>query len=260
MMGVFQTLREKFRRWSATRGYACDACGKEIFTYPDIRLCEDCENTLLKNDGYTCPKCGRKAVADGVCVTCKSTLPSFTKGFAPFVYRSETSMLVNRIKNGNPRLAYYFGEKMAVYFLERFPKEELQKHLGEAPLLLVPIPLTPARQKTRGYNQAERLAEVVGESLQREGIAVEIAVDLLQKVKETGYQKELDGKARRENIEGAYRIQKGQSCRDRTVLLIDDILTTGATSDECAARLFKGKAKKVLLLVAAALPEKKLSE
>ena len=67
------------------------------------------------NDGRTCEKCGRKTLAEGICLSCKSRVPRFTKGFSPFVYRGESASLVNRIKNGNPTLALYFAEKMAEY-------------------------------------------------------------------------------------------------------------------------------------------------
>ena len=60
---------------------------------------------------------------------------------------------------------------------------------------------------------------------------------------------------RQENVSGAYRVHKRKACRGRTILLVDDVLTTGATGGECAERLFAAGAKEVCFLVAAAVPE-----
>ena len=85
----------------------------------------------------------------------------------------------------------------------------------------------------------------------------ELALDVLQKKKETGMQKHMSRKERAENVKGAYHVHKRAVCRERTVLLIDDIMTTGATASECAQRVFGAGAREVFLLTAAALPERK---
>ena len=108
-----QKLHKKIRFRLNETGYTCDHCGAEVFSYPKERLCLACEEKLEKNDGFACKKCGRKTATEGVCLTCKSALPSFSVGYSPFIYRGETALLVNRMKNSTPRLACYFGEKMA---------------------------------------------------------------------------------------------------------------------------------------------------
>lgn len=252
MPKFFENLTNKIRLFLNDRGYTCDSCKAEVFDYPQNRLCPDCEKKLYKNQDKTCVKCGRKTVTEGVCLTCKTSLPAFTKGFSPFVYRSETAAMMNRLKNSTPRLACYFGEKMAEYILER-QKDELFRF----PLLIVPVPMTQTRERERGYNQARLLAENIYRRLRALGVDAELDLDVLQKKKETGMQKHMTKKERVENVKGAYHVHKRKICRERTVLLIDDIMTTGATASECAQKLFGAGAREVFLLAAAALPERK---
>lgn len=251
MPKFFDNVKDKIRLFLNDRGYTCDFCGAEVFDYPQDRLCSACEAKLDKNTDKTCIKCGRNTVTDGVCLTCKSQLPTFTKGFSPFVYRSEAAALVNRLKNSTPRLACYLGEKMAEYVWERHKTEPFL-----SPLLIIPVPITPKREQERGYNQARLLAENVCRRLQVLGVEAELALGVLQKKRDTGMQKHMSKKERIENVKGAYHVHKRAACREKTVLLIDDIMTTGATASECAQRLFGAGAKEVFVLTAAAVPEK----
>jgi ComF family protein len=177
-------------------------------------------------------------------------MPLFTRGVAAFSYKAETAGLINRMKKGNQRLAAYFGDQMAEAILPILQGEE-----GE--FLLVPVPLTKERKMERGYNQAERLAEALQRRLQKKGITVRLESDLLEKHRETGLQKQKTARERIENVRGAYHVHKRKLCEGKKVLLVDDILTTGATGSECARRLLSAKAKEVIFLVAAAVEERK---
>ena len=248
-----QKLHKKIRFRLNETGYTCDHCGAEVFSYPKERLCLACEEKLEKNDGFACKKCGRKTVTEGVCLTCKSALPSFSVGYSPFVYRGETALLVNRMKNSTPRLACYFGEKMADYLSQKRSK------LFDAKIsvLVLPVPLTKEREGERGYNQAYLLAENLCKRLEDLGIKTELGREVLLKIRETGMQKHMTRKERAENVKGAFHLHKRKLCRERTVILVDDIMTTGATASECAKKLIGAGAQEVMLLVAAALPERK---
>ena len=248
-MGIREWF-DKLRRASLARGYTCDVCGTELFDYPNRRLCTTCEEKLLFPK-RTCPKCGRETVAEGVCLTCKGSMPSFTRGLSPFAYKGEAALTVNRMKNGDPRLAAYFGERMAEKFLEGYEAEL------SPPLLLIPIPLTPTRLRERGYNQAQRLAESLQQRLLERWVQAELDGEVLQKQRETKLQKQTSGKERAENVQGAYHVHKRTACKGKTILLIDDIMTTGATGSECAKLLLSAGAKEVIFLTATALPEQK---
>lgn len=270
-MRLLRILLEKLRKKSNERGYVCDGCGAEIFDYPIHRLCADCEGILSVNDKYFCPKCGRKTVTEGICLNCKRKKPAFDRGFSPFVYIAHTAGYINRIKNGNRRLSCFFGEEMTKTLLRSYPKmSEFEapryatnmENPSQTPpnsLLIVPVPTTQNARRKRGYNQAQDLAEQVAESLQKADYAVELDVDVLQKRKETAQQKHMHYQERIENVAGAYHVHKRSVCKGRTVVLVDDIMTTGATGDACAKRLLGAGAKEVLFLVAAALAEPKQS-
>lgn len=250
-MKFLQKIIEKFRKVCAENGYICDGCGKEVFDYPKNRLCGDCLEKLARPK-QICPKCGRETRAEGVCLDCKKTPPSFLKGISPFSYRGQTASLVNRLKNGDPRLAYFFGEETAREFAKAYPLSKMQEKL-----LILPVPITEHRKRERGYNQAEELAKAVEKELTSLGYEVELGLGVLTKRKETAMQKQMGFSERAENVASAYHVNERKVCKGRKILLIDDIMTTGATGDICAKRLLGAGAKEVYFLVATALPERK---
>lgn len=249
-MNFFQRLHAKLRAFSNASGYTCDGCGKELFNYPASRFCEACERKLHPTPRLHCEKCGRQTVAEGLCLDCKQRMPVFTRGFSPFVYIGETARLINRMKNGNRRLALYLGERMAEYFLQECSD-------GGNSFLVVPVPMTEEKRKIRGYNQAEELADAVCAYFRKQGVEATLDRDVLQKRYDIAQQKHLNKKQRRENIAGAYHVHKRTACKGKSILLIDDIHTTGATGDECAERLLRAGAEKVYFLAAVALSEEK---
>ncbi len=251
-LNLIKKWYKAFRAFFKDRGFGCDLCGSELFDYPVHRLCAECEGKLKRNDDLKCPKCGRKTVAEGVCLDCKSRLPKFTRGFAPFVYRGDAAATVNRMKNGKPMLAPYFGESMAEYFVKEYA--DVERFKSEA-LLVIAVPMSASSLKDRGYNQAEELAESFCQRMGELGYLTELDTQILEKVKDTLQQKHMDHKARQENVSGAYHVHKRTGCRGRTIVLIDDIMTTGATGSECAARLLGADARAVLFVTATSLPE-----
>jgi ComF family protein len=233
---------DKIRTFFSGVGYTCDGCETEIFNYPRIRLCKDCADALERNDENSCPKCGRKTRAVGVCLACKRELPAFDVGLAPFTYQGLVASFVNRLKNGDRYLSNLLGEAMAEYYLANQSDREL---------IVTCVPLTESKTVLRGYNQAEALAQVVAKLLN-----VEFDGEILIKQRETPQQKHLSSKERRENVVGAYRVHKRTKVKEKTILLIDDIMTTGATGSECARVLKNAGASKVIFLTASSLKEK----
>ena len=93
-------------------------------------------------------------------------------------------------------------------------------------------------------------------ALRNQGLDVEIDTEILQKRRDEHLQKHLSSKERFQNAEGAYHVHKRKACHGRYILLVDDILTTGATGTACAKALLSANAKAVYLCVAASVPDK----
>ena len=107
------------------------------------------------------------------------------------------------------------------------------------------VPLHPKNRRARGYDQSELLARHLGKAL---GLP---ALDLLEKIRKTGTQHELNAAQRAGNVQGAYRCHSKIRLDRQSVLLIDDIVTTGSTLRECAAALYEAGAWSVCALCAA---------
>ena len=239
----FEELGEKMRALFARRGYTCDCCGAEVFDYPNLRICKDC-NSILTVDSPRCNKCGRKTITEGVCLVCKRELPCFDVGISALSYEGMSASMINRFKNGERYLVEFFAERMAQTLKDSglFTKD----------LLIVCVPMTSEKRLERGYNQAEEVAKRISRIL-----SLEFDGEVLKKRKETSEQKYLDRKQRQENVETAFFVHKRALIKDRNLLLIDDIMTTGATGNACAKALKNAGADKVVFLTAVSLNEQK---
>ena len=116
----------------------------------------------------------------------------------------------------------------------------------------MPVPMMKYAVRERGYNQAEELAKELSALT-----GFLCRTDVLKKVRPTLPQKNLTSKERRENVRGAYRVKARVACREKVILLIDDVMTTSSTGSECARVLKNAGAKKVVFLTIAALEEKR---
>jgi ComF family protein len=112
--------------------------------------------------------------------------------------------------------------------------------------VLVPVPLHPRRRRERGFNQSEVLAQAIG---QRCGLIVAPAA--LVRRKETVAQPGLSAAARRRNVAGAFAVRRPAQVSGRIVVLVDDVVTTGATARACAQALRKAGAREVRLVTVA---------
>ena len=239
-MSTIKQFLQRMRRKLASEGYTCDGCGAEVFAYPEQRLCAECLDKIVRNDGYTCQKCGRPTRVDGVCSTCKENAPAFERAAAPLAYHEYTALLINRFKGGKRYLCYYLAEELAKG-IARLPAREYA---------LLPVPLTKEKLRLRGYNQAEELALHLSALT-----GLPVATDLLEKRRE-GEQKQRSAKERKESIVGAFRLVDRKGCKGRDFLVIDDIITSGATLSEVASVLLRAGARSVCGLCVAAVPER----
>lgn len=219
--------------------FCCLLCDVEIF---EGELCADCLDSLSVNDGATCPKCGRKTGKSEICIECKANMPSYERAFSPFVYEGGSAEAVAAFKGGRTFMADYFAERMAAT-LNGLPEVD-----G-----IVCVPMTAKALRRRGYNQSELLARALS---RRTGVPFfEKAV---KKVKETPAQKEL-GRARRvKNLQNCFKADKG-TVSGKKLLVVDDVITTGATVDGMALTLKNAGACLVFVVTAASVEYKNQS-
>jgi ComF family protein len=200
-------------------------------------VCGDCAASLPLLRAR-CVRCALPLGAPGVCGQCLRGRAHFDGAFAAFEYRCPVDRLVQRFK--------YAGDLA----IGRWLSCELARRLDaqERPHLLVPMPLTPARLRERGFNQAAQIARVVSKSLR-----VPAALGMVERVREAPSQSGLGRKARRANLRGAFRCRA--SLRGRHVALVDDVITTGASADAVCAVLKRAGASRVDVWAIARTPD-----
>jgi competence protein ComFC len=224
------------------RGVSCALCGADL-EQPGGVLCEACEAKMPRVVGPACPGCGRSIERKGFCRMCREFGPAADRGFASFNYEGKARDLLIDFKF-NDKTGY--RELFAHYMLETL--DEAIK-TGEA--CVVPVPMHWRREFTRGYNQSALLASWIAQEL-----GVPLIKGVLARPVYTKAVSRMPGgpKERMESALKSYRRGKG-SLVGKTVLLVDDILTSGATVRACAAILRNMGAEKVYSVVAAAVPE-----
>ena len=218
--------------------WTCNLCGREVF---DGYFCQDCLSKLPFNDGEICFHCGRHVkVSENYCLTCKGKLTAIDKGRSVFRYKDEVAFLIRKLKYDNGR---YLAKVFAPYLEKLYLKNYFNADF------MVFVPMTDNALKERGYNQTELLANELTKL-----INVPIK-NVIVKVKETERQATLDRGERIKNLNGAFKVVDQKTIENKTVLIIDDVTTTGSTGEVIASLLKKKGASKVFLLTVASVGE-----
>ena len=202
-----------------------NAVGELLFP----RKCVLCGKLLEKEETDLCRHCRVEAPECAVYSTKFSFLDSWT---AVWYYEDPVRGSVLRYKFSSARhYADCYGRMLAMRLLERFP---------EGFDCLTWVPISRLRKFRRGYDQVELLARAVGRELGMEPIR------LLKKIRNNRPQSGISGQAeRRANVLGVYRLKASADVEDKKILLLDDVITTGATAGECARVLLTGGASEV---------------
>lgn len=221
----------------------CINCDREIPKGSKFGLCEECTAKFTFNNGNICRKCGRPVDNEAYyCLECQNHPKMFELARSPMRYEDNVSRLMLNYKFHNKKyLAKYFAEAMYDCYIKYGFKCDL----------IIPVPLSAERKRERGYNQAEKLAERLSELL-KITINSKVCVKIINNPKQT----ELNAKARRANVIGAYKITDRNSVKGKSILLVDDVLTTGSTTSEIARKLYNAGAKSVKVLTYAVALEK----
>lgn len=244
----------------------CRVCGAPMLGLSPVRICQDCVDRVRSQaevPDALCRRCGdalgmesmRFAASMGVheCTPCQTTPPAFARAVSFGSYDNEMREMLHALKfNGMRRVAeHVLGDWVAAAILQL-------EGDAASELVVVPVPLFRDRERKRGFNQAALLGEAGVKRLAklRPGWRLELKADALVRVKDTRALYALRPDQRRRNLAGAFRIGNAEAVRGREVLLIDDLLTTGATANICAKVLLRAGAEKVwVATVARAQPE-----
>lgn len=201
-------------------------------------LCPACFNSLRLPFREICLKCGRPLTPKPLCPECAGRSRAFTVARAAGLYEGILQEAIHRFKYGRRAgMGRPLGRLLArVGRDEGFGRWEA----------VIPVPLHPRRLRERGFNQAELLAREVAAELD-----LPLLKGVLLRARATPAQASLSREDRLVNLPGAFRARDAEELWGKTVLLVDDVYTTGATAEECARTLLAGGAREVGVLVLA---------
>lgn len=217
--------------------FCCSADQKLIYPY---QICQRCWGSLPFIRPPQCDICGKPLQDEKqlICRDCVEHGRFFTKARAVFEYMPSVHEVIYRYKyKGQQELSRSLGLLMAYVF------ESIHWPAMDA---IIPVPLHPAKLKQRGYNQSALLARQMGGSL-----GLPVLDNALRRCRDTKAQVTLDRQQRYANMVGAFIAEAPSLIEGKMLLLIDDILTTGATADACAKALMDAGAGAVYVFTLA---------
>lgn len=209
------------RRAGPLEGYVCSTCAGDV-RWIQPPFCDCCGKPV-----------GGDVTTRFVCADCREASPGFSRARSVAIARGTLLEVIHRYKyNGS-----VWHESFLADLLKKRAAPELRPLEWDC---IVPVPLWPARERERGFNQAERLAR----HLSRE-TAIPLNSSLVRRVRPTPTQTHLGREERHKNVAGAFAVLRNASLSAKRVVLVDDVLTTGATTGACARALVRAGAAEV---------------
>jgi ComF family protein len=203
----------------------CGGCGKA-----GVRWCEDCRQAAQRLPETVCERCGDILRTEGICAVCRECPPAFKAVRSWAVFAGPVREALHRLKYSRD---VALGEALAWHLVELFAGLKWEVDCVTA------VPISIARRAERGYNQATLLAVPFALA---SGLPYRSSA--LHKLRDTRSQVGLNRSARRENLLGAFAAEP-KFVRGQSVLVIDDVATSGATMQACAVALLSAGARQV---------------
>lgn len=230
----------------------CGVCGGPMTSWSATPVCSACVEQVTPQVGAMCGTCGEAlgmesarfaaAMGVGVCTMCRLAPPDYARAVAYGVFEDGLREMLHLLKYERvERLARdKMGDWMAATMLLLAPEAGPE-------LTVIAVPLFAARERQRGFNQSVVLADAAIARLKKLRPAWRLVARhvVLQRVRDTEAQFGLTPRGRRQNLLNAFRVADADAVRGKEVLLVDDIMTTGATARECARVLMRAGAAKV---------------
>lgn len=219
----------------------CVACGAYVPFPSRFPLCKSCQGRVVLLRERVCVRCGRMVPHGGalLCHMCRRVTYHFTCARAVAVYASPVREAILALKyRGVVSLVEFLGTLLVAY-CEEFP------FLTDVDLIL-PVPLHPAREWERGFNQALLLADFVGRALRLPVLARGVS-----RVRPTLPQAGLRVRERWRNVHGAFQVTAEEALRGKRVLVVDDVLTSRATAESLSQALREAGCLDIFVLAVA---------
>jgi ComF family protein len=215
---------------------SCPVCQKPSYDHKTAPICTECWQSIQPYNGQKCRKCGKPLFSDisTVCGECIKDEPAFRSARSFGLYDGTLRKAINLFKYHNiKRLSKPLSE---IILRIRIPRVDA----------VLPVPLYKKRLRQREFNQSALFAKYIAKNL-----GITLLLDCLVKIKDTMPQVGLSSKDRLKNIRKAFGIKDKKLIEGKKVLLIDDVITTGATVRECSRALKKAGAKEIYVITLA---------
>ncbi|MDD5760753.1 MAG: phosphoribosyltransferase family protein [Candidatus Pacebacteria bacterium] len=227
--------------------WQCCFCKKETKQYP---LCENCRKNISINSSFICPACQNR-IYDFSKYCCSKNNSIVALGISSFYDNPILKKAIHSFKYQSIASLEKPLSGLMIKFLEeaKFISTLKNTNIDKANIIIIPIPLHPKKQKQRGFNQSELLAQNISAHF-----ALNLESQVLFRVKNNPSQaKILSFSERKVNVEGIFQIalDKADLLKNKWIILVDDVYTSGATMQEAATILKSYGAKKIIGLVLA---------
>jgi len=222
----------------------CKICGRMRATKAQSYVCDECRKDIKPIKPPVCGLCGRhfegEITVEFVCEDCRNRKIYYDRARSAVKYDGSVVKALHAYKYNN---AMWFEPFLAQMLIKK-AKEEINGGDWDC---IVPVPLHFVRKNERGFNQAERLSERLSDALK-----IPVNTRILKRVKYTETQTALERHKRSENVKNAFALRDNKlNIKGLRIILIDDVMTTGATVNECAKTLRKGGASSIFVLTLA---------
>lgn len=224
----------------------CVACKNKLkeAINKDGFLCLSCRDKIKINTPPFCARCGRhleaREFAKNICRNCIKQMLHFDRAFSPCVYEGVMKELIHEFKYKNRD---YIGSSLSNFMIDFIKEYELPIDYID---FLIPVPLHKRRLREREFNQAEVLAKSISNRFKKE-----TRTDILYRERETKRQIDLTPEERLLNVQNSFSVKNEADIKNKNILLVDDVFTTGATSSEASLALKSKGAAVVFVLTLA---------
>ena len=199
-------------------------------------VCQACGESLRKQEEVVCLSCLYKLPKTGFHMHAENPVSRVFWGrvdlnaASSFLFFSKGGKVQHLIHS----LKYKGNQETGVYLGRLFGTDLQKSELFENVDLVIPVPLHPKKQHKRGFNQSSSIAKGIGEAME-----IPIVSNKLIRIINTSTQTKKSRESRWDNVKNAFKVRETSSLENKHILLVDDVLTTGATLESCAQNLLK---------------------